>query len=516
VRTGGEGPTRAAAQPLRAVWLGMLVALASLAALRPAAAQDPAGADDTHAAIASPEAGPDLAVPDTATPDAAVVASAAAAPRAAPAPLAVVAGALDPSGRLRLAASMRLRYELVRGQPRPRFNDRDDLINLRTTLLAEYDFGRLRLGGELWDSRVWAAQPGTPVTNNEVNTVEPVQLYALLDLAGSTPGQGAVLQLGRFTLNLGSRRLVSADDYRNTTSGYTGVRLDLAGNGVRATTIYVLPQRRLPNQFDDLVAGRVRLDREDFNLVLWGGVASMRAFGATEAEFSFFHADEDRPAERPSFGRSLDTIGGRLVREPAPGVLDHELEGYYQWGEVRDGLGPATTRVPVAAGFIHAEAGFTGRDPWRTRVAFEFDLASGDRPGGRFTRFDTLFGMRRADFGPSGLYSAIGRANILSPALRVETVPSSRLDLFGAWRPMWLASRTDAFATTGVRDPSGQSGRFAGHQVEGRLRWWAMPTRLRAEVGALWLAKGPFLRDAPNAPRNGDSCYVSFNLTASI
>jgi hypothetical protein len=35
------------------------------------------------------------------------------------------------------------------------------------------------------------------------------------------------LQAGRFTLNLGSRRLVAADDYRNTTNGYTGIRADL-------------------------------------------------------------------------------------------------------------------------------------------------------------------------------------------------------------------------------------------------------------------------------------------------
>jgi hypothetical protein len=34
------------------------------------------------------------------------------------------------------------------------------------------------------------------------------------------PGSKLGFQAGRFTLNLGSRRLVAADDYRNTTSGY--------------------------------------------------------------------------------------------------------------------------------------------------------------------------------------------------------------------------------------------------------------------------------------------------------
>ena len=37
-------------------------------------------------------------------------------------------------------------------------------------------------------------------------------------------------QAGRFTLNLGSRRLVAADDYRNATNGYTGLKHALLGS----------------------------------------------------------------------------------------------------------------------------------------------------------------------------------------------------------------------------------------------------------------------------------------------
>ena len=112
----------------------------------------------------------------------------------------------------------------------------------------------------------------------------------------------------------------------------------------------------------------------------------------------------------------------------------------------------------MSAWFAHLEAGYSFRHPWAPRIALEFDYASGDRRGGKFGRFDTLFGMRRADLAPAGLYNAVGRANLLAPGVRAEIAPSKRLDVFAAYRPLWLALRTDSFSTTGVRDASGSSG----------------------------------------------------------
>jgi hypothetical protein len=124
--------------------------------------------------------------------------------------------------------------------------------------------------------------------------------------------------------------------------------------------------------------------------------------------------------------------------------------------------------------------------------------------------------MRRADLAPAGLYNAIARTNIMAVGLRLEASPGKRLDWFAAYRPMWLASKRDSFASTGVRDASGRSGDFAGHQIEARLRYWLIPARLRLEWNGLLLAKGRFLRDAPNAPPEGTTRYLSFNATASF
>ncbi|CAN5305585.1 hypothetical protein BH10PSE2_BH10PSE2_27890 [soil metagenome] len=424
---------------------------------------------------------------------------------------------LKASPALKLSGSVRARYEAIDGQTRPGFEPESALVNLRTTLFAEYDFGAVRVGGELYDSRVWGGNDRTPVTTNEVNTAELVQGYVALDLAQPFgPDTSASIQAGRVLLNLGSRRLVAADDYRNTTNGYTGLRVDLgAANGAKATLIYTMPQMRLPDDLPSLLDNRTRTDRESPDAVLWGGLISKtNAIGPALLEASYYRFDERDAQGRPTRDRALDTLGLRLIRDPEVGAPDFEIEVIRQTGTVRSGLGAADPELRVAAGFVHADLGYTLDQSWRTRVSAEFDYASGDDGDPKFGRFDTLFGMRRADLAPAGLYNAIGRSNLITLGLRVETTPSRRLDLFGVYRLLWLASDTDSFSTTGVRDASGRSGDFAGQQVEGRARYWLVPNALRLEANAVWLIKGRFLENAPNAGAGEDSRYVSLNLTA--
>ena len=418
-----------------------------------------------------------------------------------------------------LNGSVRLRFEEIEGQPRAGFDSKDSLFNIRTQVLGEYRSGAFRVGAELFDSRAYGEDSGTPISTNEVNALELVQAYVAADIAEPF-GKGTKLGLtaGRMTLNLGSRRLVAADDYRNTTNGYTGLRADLtAPKGLKATFIYTLPQQRRPDDREGITSHRVRFDHEGFDLVLWGGIVSKtKALGPAAAELTYFHLGEhDRPG-RPTRDRSLDTFGGRIIREPETGKFDYELEAFYQTGSISGSLAATAQRQSVSASFVHADAGYSFPGPWKPRLSVEFDRASGDRAGGDYGRFDTLFGMRRADLAPAGLYNAVARANIVTPGVRLEATPDKRWDWFAVYRAMWLASRTDAFSTTGVRDSSGRSGNFAGHQIEGRVRYWVIPSRLRFEFDGLLLAKGRFLRDAPNAPPRKWTRYTSFNLTASF
>jgi hypothetical protein len=317
---------------------------------------------------------------------------------------------------------------------------------------------------------------------------------------------------GRMMLNIGSRRLVAADDYRNTTNGYTGFKVDFAaGEAFSSTMIAVLPQQRRPDDRQSLDNNRPALDRENFALTLWGGLAFWHP-GPNRIEGGFFRVSESDQPERPTRDRHLNTIDVRFVRDPAPGVIDHDVEAAWQWGEQRAGVIATTPMQQVAAGFVHATLGYTWSGGIRPRLSAEFDYVSGDRPGGRYTRFDTLFGMRRADFSPGSIFSVIGRANMIAPSLRFSAQPGEATDGHLQFRGLWAASKFDSFSTSGVRDITGASGSFAGYEVDSRVRHWLKKDILRAEWNGTLLLRHGLLRDAPNAPPGPTSFYTSFAL----
>jgi len=416
---------------------------------------------------------------------------------------------------LDLSGNVRVRIDGIDNQARAGFASDETVLNLRTTLTAHAGDGPLKVAAELVDSRVYGEGPRTAVGTNEVNALELVQAYLTADLNDPIgTGSSGQLQLGRFLIDIGSRRLVANEDYRNTTNGFTGARLDVSQGGWSAIAFYTLPQIRLPDDLPSIRRNKVEIDKETFNFRFAGLLVTKRdMLPGWHADTGLYRLDENDADERRTRNRHLTTASIRLFRPPAPGKFHAQAEYITQHGRIRSGLAPLAPRVPVNAWFVHGSFGYTFAHPWAPRLTFEYDHASGDKAGGGNGRFDTLFGMRRPDLGPAGLYFAIGRTNIITPALRLEATPSKRLDGFIAWREMWLDSRTDVFSTTGVRDPAGRSGRYAGAEFDTRLRWWAVPERLRLEANGTYLRKGRFLRTAPNGPRTSDTRYYSLNAS---
>jgi hypothetical protein len=415
-----------------------------------------------------------------------------------------------------LSANTRLREEVIDGQARTGVAASDQWTSLRTQLRAEWRHGALQIVGEVWDSRLWGANTTSPISTGEVNTLEPVQAYLQANL-GPILGKDTTttVQAGRMMLNLGSRRLIAADDYRNTTNGYTGLRADLATRGgTTATAFFAMPQTRLPDVQASLLDNGRALDKESLSATLWGGLLAHQAKGSPYlAEASFIRFAERDATGRPTRDRHLNNAGLRFAADPRPAHVDGGAEAIYQWGTTSTSLAPTAAKASVSATFLRAHLGYTFAGPWKPHLLAEFDRASGDGPSGTYGRFDTLFGFRRADLGPAAQYSALSRSNLLSPGIRLEITPSKRFDAFAGYRALWLADAHDAFSGTGVRDATGKSGTFAGHQFDSRARRWLIPNHLRAEVNATYLLRGHFLQTAPGAPKS-DTKYASLALSA--
>lgn len=399
---------------------------------------------------------------------------------------------------LSFSGSVRVRYETLSGQVRPGLRDDDELLAIRTRLALQYTHGAVTVLGELGDSRGYLGSASGSDSSGDVNAFEPLQAYVRMALpAPGGPGGSASVTAGRFTMALGSSRFVAADEFRNAPTSFLGVRADVTTRrGVEATAFATLPMTNLPDGKQGVLDNAVELDRASWDRSLWGGLVTLPA-GAMRIQAGFYRLDEP--------GRGLSTLTLRLLRPPRRGSIDFDVEGALQRGSAV----LAGARVPVRAGFLHAEAGYTLDQAARLRIMVGYDFASGDGPGAADTRFDTLYGSRRSEFAPTGIFTVIGRANISAPQVRLEASPAKRLEMFADLRSLWLASATDAFSYSGVRDPSGKSGRHAGTLVEGKLRYWLVPERLAGNFDFAVIRKGRFLREAPGAPQTGDTRYVS-------
>jgi hypothetical protein len=110
----------------------------------------------------------------------------------------------------------------------------------------------------------------------------------------------------------------------------------------------------------------------------------------------------------------------------------------------------------------------------------------------------------------------VPRANLRSPDWQIAVRPRSNLELSATHRLIWLESARDAWTAAGVRDATGNSGDFVGHQVETRLRYDALPGNLRFDTGVVYFAAGGFAEAAPNATRQGDSVFSYVELTLTF
>jgi len=408
----------------------------------------------------------------------------------------------------------RMRYETLDNQFRAGETGGDQMLALRTTVLAALRFEPFSTTVELIDSRAALDDAGTPLNTTLVNPAELLQGYVAWharDLFAS--GTESTLRAGRLTFDMGSRRLVARNEYRNTINAFTGVEWrwrDAKSNTLQM--FYTLPVDRQPTDRDALRDNDIEFDDEGSEVRFWGIYYGSAALpGGLSGEVFLLGLDESDAPGRASRNRDFLVPGLRVYRPSGKGKFDYLLESALEIGEAR-----ASTRATDQRDLDHfahnlrLELGYSWAAPWSPRLNAEFDLASGDdNPAdGDSGSFDPLFGARRLDFGPTGIYGAFARSNIVSPGLRVNAKPYQALALMVAYRGFWLHSKRDAWSTSGVVDASGQSGRFIGQQIEARLRVAVVPKSIDLEFGVAALFAGHFARAAPNSSLAGDPFYA--------
>lgn len=416
------------------------------------------------------------------------------------------AGAAEPEG-WSVGGSYRVRFESLDGAFRRGTVGSDQILAERLLLAVQFDGGSWYAGAELQDSRAQLSDRGTPLGTDDVNTLEPLQAYVGVRRAGAADGRGALdLRLGRMTMDLGNRRLVARNRFRNTSNAFTGLRGDWQADAdTRISAFLTTPIQRLPVLPERLRDNEQELDDEDFDDRFWGLWLSRSGWpGGGSTDLYVLGLRERRLVDR-----DLYTGGLRLVLPDAIGQWELEAEAAWQWGTSRDLTVNPLRDLDHRAGFLHLSLARALGLPWQSTLVLQADAASGDRDpdDGRHERFDTLFGARRSEFGPTGIYGLLARSNLLSPGLRLELEPRPGISIDAGYRAAFLASDRDLLATALLRDPAGDSGDFIGHQVETRLRYAPGAGTLQFEAGGVWLDQGRFLTDAPGAVGTGRTIY---------
>ena len=413
---------------------------------------------------------------------------------------------------LYLSLEQRTRYETLDGSFKAGGKGGDQQIALQTDLFLEANYKNFRLGAEFLDARQVLADNDSEINNTHVDEADFIQGYlAWADQNVLYSGLGAEVIVGRQTLNFGSRRLLARNAMRNTINSFDGVRLRLLDyNNWQFNAFVTMPVGRYPSKSERLLEDFHSWDEPEYQT--WFSGAFLEKYDIAwgiNAELYLYYLDEGDRKRSQTRNRRYFTPGARFYRKPAKGELDFQLESIGQLGTVRASTEASDgENLQHQAWYQHVDVGYTFNIPWTPRFALEYDYASGDEDpkDGKDQRFDTLYGARRFEFGPTGIYGAFARSNINTPGYRIGINPRSDLQAFLSHRFYWLAEDKDSWTTASLRDKTGETSSYIGQQLELSVRY-DFNSSLNVETGWAHLFKGEFAKETTSAPNSQDIDY---------
>jgi len=430
--------------------------------------------------------------------------------------------ALDPPDWLRLAGESRMRFEALDGQYRAGLSGRDQALVLRTLLRADAGQGPLTAHVELVDARAYLDDAGTPLSPSFVNATDLLQGHLRWQFPGPGGWQHA-LHAGRATLDIGSRRFVERNGYRNTINSYDGLYWIARGaDGRRLDAFYVAPVRLQPRGRDALDGNDWNPDDADPSRRYWGLHGQRPAWlkvgdRALQADlFAYGLKETDRNGEQTA-DRAVWEVGTRLYAAPQSGSWDLDLETAWRRGRRRESVLPTAAWLDVNAHMLHAELGYSFDSAWHWRWALELNLATGDQDPGddQYERYERFYGTRRRDLGHTSLHGPLTWSNVRAWGLRLDFA-RGRWDGRGELQWAKLDSGQDAWIQARRIDASGISGDELGWLCDVRLRYWLRPDSLRLELGGAGFAFGEYPDRVPDGPDGNRTLYAYGQLTLSF
>lgn len=346
-------------------------------------------------------------------------------------------------------------------------------------------------------------QPGDFVNTTTVNEWDILQLFGSLT-ADNVLGSGlrTDLHFGRMTMDFGSRRYIARNDFRNTTNAFDGIHWQIGKEKLwRFRTFFVEP----------VIRDEVQLDKQNNKFLFWGAYLESHQIPWMKFNVYYYGLNDQRFANN-SFHRTYGTYGFRLFKSPAVNKFHYEAEAAVQVGHVGN--------VDHFAYNPEFQVGYTFDVPWTPRFLLQYTYASGTRtPGGSQSEtFDPLFGARRFDLMPTGIFGPFLRSNISSPVWRLIVTPEKGWRIQLKQRFWYLAQGSAVNGGLLAQDPTGGSGNYLGHDLEVRVQW-AVSQNLDFDAGYDHWFKGSYFDRLPasaNLPQGGNKDSDYFYLSMRV
>ena len=378
-----------------------------------------------------------------------------------------------------VSGSFRVRYESLNNPIFPTSSTAREQSNQRLStrfiVNSTVSYQNLAATIEIRDSRVFLDENDPTLTANQVNTLEPTQFFITYKPErASGLYEVSAVKVGRMELDYGSRRLLAKTAYRNATNSYDGIVVEARVADWQVHGVYVLPVSRFPTDSESLDGNERAFDKSFSERKFFGVYAASKD---NNVKLQSYWLKEDDSEVLATKNRDLYTLSVDYTQPFKNGLITNiEVVGQtgtsYQTASAND-----TDEKDVRAYMLFGYVGKQITDNTFLRAEVDYISGDNDTSDDTISDFDTLYGVRRFDFGPTDVYQAMPRRNLKAVGLRSVSELAKAHNIMLGYKAMWYQKAPQDVDS------------FIGHQVEARWRYQVRP-ELRLVLGGAYLKKG--------------------------